>query len=64
MELIDPLGPELDQCDTPVVWNAMRDLCGRRGIDFHTCKEQIIELRAGASVLDEDSKTMIRMDLV
>ena len=64
LELIDPFEPELDQYDTPAVWNVLRDLCGRRGIDFHTCKEQIIELRAGASVLDEDSKTMIIMDLV
>ena len=47
-----------------MVWNALRDLCGRRGIDFHSCKEKIIELREGVSVLDKDSKTMIRMDLV
>ena len=64
LELIDPLGPDLDQYATPAVWNALKDLCGRRGIDFHACKEQIIELRAEASALDKDSKAMIRMDLV
>ena len=64
LELIDPLGPDLDQYATPAVWNALKDLCDRRGIDFHACKEQIIELRAEASALDKDSKAMIRMDLV
>ena len=63
LELIDPLGPELEVYATPEVWEALEDLCDRRGLDFAKCQEQILDVRAGAESLDETSSSMIRMDL-
>ena len=63
LELIDPLGPELAKFATPAVWNAMKDLCRRRRVDFEKVREQIIDIRAQAASLDADSKALIRMDL-
>ena len=63
LELIDPLGPELEQHATPAVWDALKDLCRRRDIDFFLCKQQIIRLRPQARALDKESKAMIKTDL-
>ena len=63
MELIDPLGPDMDQYVTTAVWDALKDLCRRRGIDFHKCKDDIVTIRAEAPDLDRQSQAMIRMDL-
>ena len=63
LELIDPLGPDLDTHATPAVWEALKDICRRRGLNFHECQRQIIRLRSEARDLDQDSRAMIRMDL-
>ena len=63
LELIDPLGPDLQTHATPAVWEALRDLCRRRGLNFHNCQQQIVRLRGEARDLDQDSRAMIRMDL-
>ena len=63
LELIDPLGPDLDQHATPAVWAALKDLCRRRGLNFYLCQQQILQLRTAAPGLDRESKAMIRMDL-
>ena len=63
LELVDPLGPELESHTTPAIWDALQDICSRRGLDYHSCKEQILTVRAQAESLDIESKAMIRMDL-
>ena len=63
LELIDPLGPELELYATPAVWDALKDLCRRRDIDFYKCQEQINDLRSQSKHLDKESKAMIKMDL-
>ena len=60
LELIDPLGPDLDRYATDEVWTAFRDLCSRRGIDCDLCQEQILDMRAETSDLNEKDKSMIR----
>ena len=44
LELIDPLGPDLITYATPVVWEALRDLCDRRDINFDRCRDQILSM--------------------
>jgi hypothetical protein len=63
LELIDPMGPELERYATPAVWEAYRDLCGRRGVDYDDCKEQLLAMRSEVPSLDVTSKAMIRTDL-
>ena len=63
LELIDPLGPDIDQHATPAVWAALKDLCRRRHLDFHLCQTQILAIRTAAPNLDQQSRAMIRMDL-
>ena len=63
LELIDPLGPDPERYATPEVWNALKDLCSRRGIDYDAVKEQILNSRAEASQLDPNSRSLIRSDL-
>ena len=63
LELIDPMGPELDRYATPAVWDAFRDLCTRRGVDYDECKEELLLMRAQVPSLDVTSKAMIRTDL-
>ena len=69
LELIDPLGPELTTYATRDVWEALRDLYARRnieedtGMDFDTCRNDILQMRADAGDLDTASKAMIRSDL-
>ena len=63
LELIDPLGPDLDRYATADVWTAFRDLCSRRGVDYDDCQEQILGMRAEAADLPEQEKSMIRTDL-
>ena len=63
LELIDPLGPDLHRHTTPVVWDALKDICRRRGLNFHLCQQQILAIRTAAPDLDIDSKAMIRTDL-
>ena len=48
---------------TPAVWHALKNLCVRRGLDYHKCKEEIIKIRTEYPGLDVDSKAMIKMDL-
>ena len=50
-------------CATPAVWNALKDICSRRRLNYHNCKEQILTMRTQAENLDVESKSMIRMDL-
>ena len=57
-------GPSLDQYATPEVWKAFRDLCSRRGIDFHQCQREIIASRVRAQQLDTQEKSRIRADLL
>ena len=64
LELIDPLGPDLTTHATAEVWDAMEDLCMRRGLNFHKCKEQVLLIRSQAPDLDAQSKALIRMDLI
>ena len=63
LELIDPLGPDLARHTTPAVWDALRDLCQRRDIDFDTVQSDIIDIRADAQDLDRASKTHIQRHL-
>ena len=63
LELIDPLGPELAQYATPSVWEAMGDLCRRRGIDLDLFREEVIAIRAEAPSLDVESKALIKTNL-
>ena len=63
LELVDPLGPDLETHATPAVWDALKDICNRRRLNYHNCKEQILTMRAQAENLDVESKSMIRMDL-
>lgn len=63
LELIDPMGPELERYATPAVWTAFRDLCERRGVDYDDCKDQVLMMRAQVTTLDVTSKAMIRTDL-
>ena len=63
MELINPLGPDMDQCATAAVWDALKDLCHGRGLDFHKCKDDIVTIRAETPDLDRQSQAMISMDL-
>ena len=63
LELIDPLGPDLDRYVTPELWEALNDLCDRRDIDFHNCQEQILEMRANVPNLSAIDKAMIQADL-
>ena len=63
LELIDPLGPELAQYATPSVWEAMGDLCHRRGIDLDLFREEVITIRAEAPSLDVESKSLIKTNL-
>ena len=68
LELIDPLGPDIDQYATPDVWNGLKDICRRRGLDFHLCQTKILQIRARPDLtpglgLDQQSKAMSRMDL-
>ena len=63
LELIDPVGPELDRHATPEVWDALRDLCSRRDIDFDLAREQIINFRAEAKDLDNRDRSRLRSDL-
>ena len=64
LELVDPLGPELARHATVEVWDALRDLCIRRGIDFTKVQQQIIQERARAPDLDKTSKIHIRHNLI
>ena len=63
LELIDPLGPELGRFATDQVWEALKDLCSRRALDYDLCKEQIVEMRATAADLNPDDRQLIRLDL-
>lgn len=63
LEIIDPLGPDLATHATAEVWEAMENLCWRRGLNFHDVKEQAIIIRSEAQNLDAQSKATIRMDL-
>ena len=63
LELIDPLGPEIDRHTTPDVWVALRDLCERRDIDFDSVQSDIIEMRSAAIDFDNNTKTHIRTHL-
>ena len=63
LELIDPLGPDLDRYATTDVWDAFHDLCSRRGVDFDDCQENIIGMRAEAVDLNKQAKSLIRTDL-
>ena len=63
LELIDPLGPDLITYATPAVWEALRDLCDRRDINFERCRDQILSMRAQAPDLDVTAKALIRSDL-
>ena len=60
LELIDPLGPSIDRYATTDVWNALADLCKRRGIDFDKAQEQILQVRSNACNLDDQSVALIR----
>ena len=63
LELIDPKGPDMDQHATTAVWNALKDLCRRRDLNYHKCREEILKVRSEASNLDKDSEALVRMDL-
>ena len=41
----------------------MRDLCIRRGIDFHKCQDQILGMRSNVPNLSVQDKAMIQMSL-
>ena len=64
LELVDPLGPDLDLYTTPEVWDALKDLCRRRKINFGKVQEQIIAERAEAVDLDLPTKAQIRHNLI
>lgn len=64
LELIDPLGPALEVYATPQVWDAFKDLCSRRGIDFYQCQREIVSSREAAQQLHESDKSRIRADLL
>ena len=64
LELVDPLGPDLDLYTTPEVWHALKDLCRRRKINFGKVQEQIIAERAEAVDLDLPTKAQIRHNLI
>ena len=63
LELVDPMGPELDRYATDGVWETFKDLCNRRGIDFHKCQEQIIQMRANEPNLGAQDRSMILASL-
>jgi len=63
LELIDPLGPEPERYATPSVWAAFQDLCNRRGVDYDVCREELVGMRAEAKDLNDQAKSLIRMDL-
>ena len=63
LELIDPLGPEMEHYTTDAVWEALKDLCRRRGLEYHLVREQILQIRVEGPDLDKESKALIRMDL-
>ena len=44
LELIDPKGPDMDQHATTAVWNALKDLCRRRDLNYHRCREEILKV--------------------
>ena len=49
---------------TPPVWDALKDLCRRRGIDFNAVQHDITHtIRPSASDLDVHSREFIRSDL-
>ena len=63
LELIDPLGPDIARHTTPAVWDALRDLCQRRGVDFDLAQSDIINMRAVAPDFDKDTKSHIQTHL-
>ena len=63
LELIDPLGPSLELRATDDVWEALRDLCDRRNLDYDDVKEQILQIQAEAEDLDRGSRELIKHDL-
>ena len=64
LELIDPLGPDLGQYATREVWDALKDLCSRRDVDFDVVQQQIIRERGRCTQLPEQTKSYIRHDLI
>lgn len=63
LELVDPMGPELGRYATDGVWEAFKNLCNRRGIDFYKCQEQIIQMRANEPNLGAQDRSMILASL-
>ena len=64
LELIDPMGPDLTRFATPPVWDALRDICKRRGLEFDKCRDQILQQRVTMLSLDKERKGQIICDLV
>ena len=63
LELIDPLGPGIERHTTAAVWDALRDLCRRREVDFDVVQSDIIDMRAAAPDFDKATKTHIQRHL-
>jgi hypothetical protein len=64
LELIDPMGPDLARFAKPPVWDALKDICSRRSLDFDKCRQQIIQERAKMPNLDDLTRGRVRNDLV
>ena len=58
------MGPDLTRFATPPVWDALNDICDRRGLQFDKCREQIVQQRTSMISLDQVRKGQVVGDLV
>ena len=63
LELIDPMGPDFKTYTSDSVWDALKDLCVRRNLDFDECREDIVHLRSIVPNLDSTSQDLIVTNL-